>query len=249
MATPLLEIENLEVCLPKARPLLQDISFRLSRNKILTILGPSGSGKTTLLRVIAGLQSPASGSIWINGKQVNGKNAQVPPRDRDVGFIFQTLALWPHLTVQQNIELGLKSRQRSQGIRNTTVRNILGQVHLQGYERRYPHTLSVGEQQRVALARSLVLEPALLLLDEPFSHLDWDLRQDLIQLLRSLNTTRIFVTHDQLDAISIGGELAILEQGQLLQKGDWTEIIKNPATSFVRDFLSTLNHFQHNWAF
>lgn len=216
---------------------LVDVSFELPEGQILTILGPSGCGKTTMLRVIAGLQKPDGGIVWINGQKMNGPQTWITPQKRLVGMIFQNLALWPHLRVRDNIGLGLKERGIKKGERNTIIQDILKRLGLACLLKRYPHTLSAGEQQRVALARALVLKPRLLLLDEPFSHLDWPLRQDLISLIKGLKTTIIFVTHDQLDALAMGGLLGIMQKGRLEQIGKQEKILQNPASEFVRYFV------------
>jgi len=219
------------------RVALAGLSFDLAEGHILSILGPSGCGKTTLLRIIAGLQKPDRGEIWIFGRQVNGPKICVPPQERSVGMIFQNLALWPHLTARENIGLGLKSLGLAKEERNSRIEKITGELQITQHVKQYPHALSVGEQQRVALARALVLRPRLLLLDEPFSHLDWDLRHDLIVLIKGLAATTLFVTHDQQDALAMGGLLAIMREGRLEQIGEQKEIIKNPATEFVKRFV------------
>jgi ABC-type Fe3+/spermidine/putrescine transport system ATPase subunit len=244
----LLEINNLYLSY-NDQEILSGLNIALPRDRILTILGPSGCGKTTLLRVIAGLQKPDSGTIIINGNLSNAPGVYLSPQVRNIGLIFQTLALWPHMTVQKNIELGLKQSKMSQNRRKEAVENILGQVHLNGYQDRLPHSLSIGEQQRVALARCLVLKPKLLLLDEPFAHLDWGLRQELIFLIKGIQAGIIFVTHDQLDAFSMGELLAIMDKGRLLQVNEQKNVLKDPATDFVKNFLSRLNQITREAVF
>ncbi|MFC1858797.1 ABC transporter ATP-binding protein [Thermodesulfobacteriota bacterium] len=219
------------------RVALAGLSFDLPEGHILSILGPSGCGKTTLLRIIAGLQKPDRGEIWISGRQVTGPKTWVPPQERSVGMIFQNLALWPHLTARKNIGLGLKGLEITKAERNSRIEKIIGELQIPQHVNHYPHTLSVGEQQRVALARALVLRPRLLLLDEPFSHLDWDLRHDLIVLIKGLAATTLFVTHDQHDALAMGGLLAIMREGRLEQMGEQEEILNNPASDFVQRFV------------
>ena len=239
MTDHLLSISGL-VLKKHGRTILDHIQLELPPGRILTILGPSGCGKTTLLRTIAGLEAPPSGTIRVNGQVLNEDGKQQPPQKRPLGMIFQTLALWPHLRVGQNIALGLRQLGLSRQARKEKTQDALHRMQLEGHASRYPNQLSVGEQQRVALARSLVLEPELLLLDEPFSHLDWSLRRNLIALIKSLDSGIVFVTHDQLDGLSMGQRLAIMDKGRIVQEGEQEEVIKNPATEFVRDFLSTL---------
>lgn len=236
MKIPLLQVERIRQHFGDTAALV-DVSFELPEDQILTILGPSGCGKTTLLRIIAGLQKPDEGTVWINGQKMNGTGTWVAPQQRSVGMIFQTLALWPHLTVEGNIGLGLKARGIKKADRDSTIEEVLEKLQMVQHLKRYPHTLSVGEQQRVALARALVLQPRLLLLDEPFSHLDLDLREDLITLIKGLTATIIFVTHDQHDALAMGGLLAIMCKGRLEQIGKQEEILQNPASEFVRYFV------------
>ena len=219
------------------RAALTDVSFGLPEGKILAVLGPSGCGKTTLLRIIAGLQRPVRGTVWIYGRRMNGPGVWVPPQQRSVGMIFQNLALWPHLTIRENIGLGLKEKGIKKTERNFRIEEILEELQITPHVNHYPHTLSVGEQQRAALARALVLDPRLLLLDEPFSHLDWDLRHDLIGLIKGVRATIVFVTHDQQDALAMGGLLAIMRNGSLEQIGKQEEVIKNPGSEFVKRFL------------
>jgi len=233
---PLLQVDHLEKRFG-GRMVLDDVSFGLPRDQILTILGPSGCGKTTLLRVIAGLEKPEQGTVRIQGKKMNGPGFWVPPQERGVAMIFQNLALWPHLNVRGNIGLGLKVRPMDRKQRNGMIDDILDRLRMNTHADRFPHELSVGEQQRVALARSLVLQPRILLLDEPFSHLDWDLRQDLIGLIKGLEATMVFVTHDQLDAFSAGGLMAVMQKGALEQLGTQKDILNRPATPFVRRFV------------
>jgi len=236
MKHPLLHVENIRQYFEKTVA-LADISLDLPEGEILTILGPSGCGKTTFLRVVAGLQRPDYGTIEIDGRTVNGPGIWVSPQKRSVAMIFQNLALWPHLSVKRSVELGLKEKGLRKAERAYIIGETLERLGLSQKSECFPHTLSSGEQQRVALARALVLRPRLLLLDEPFSHLDWELRQDLTCLIKGLETTTIFVTHDQLDAFAMEGLLAIMRKGRLEQIGKQEEVIKNPATEFVQSFV------------
>jgi ABC-type Fe3+/spermidine/putrescine transport system ATPase subunit len=236
---PLLRLEEVSRCFGDLQA-LAEVSLDLDDAGVLTVLGPSGCGKTTLLRVIAGLDRPDSGRIHIGGRAVNGSGLFRPPQERPLAMIFQELALWPHMTVSENISLGLRALGRTRDERRVTTEQMLERLEISATRKRYPHTLSAGQRQRVALARALVLEPRLLLMDEPFAHLDWPLRQELITLLGQLAPAMVFVTHDQLDALAMHGTLAIMRSGRIEQMGPATEVIANPATAFVGDFLSSL---------
>jgi iron(III) transport system ATP-binding protein len=212
-----------------------DLSFTVEAGEFLAILGPSGCGKTTILRLIAGLERPDRGAIVIGDDLVADDKIWVSPERRGVGMVFQDYALFPHLTVAQNIAFGLN------GQRPTRVQELLKLVGLDGFARRYPHELSGGEQQRVAIARSLATHPKVLLLDEPFSNLDADLRPkmraELKILLQRLNCTTIFVTHDQEEAFELADRIAVLNAGQLEQIDAPEEIYREPATRFVAEFI------------
>jgi len=190
---------------PKQSPIINGVSFSIDEGSIVGILGPSGSGKSTLLRLIAGLEVPSAGRIAISGKVVVDPSTFVPPENRGVGMVFQDYALFPHLTVAENVEFGLhRLPKKSRVVR---VGEMLELVHLTGFEKRYPHELSGGQQQRVALARALAPKPSILLMDEPFSNLDAELksviRSELREILQKANMTCLFVTHDQLDVEAI----------------------------------------------
>lgn len=219
---------------------LDRVSLKLDTNGFFTLLGPSGCGKTTLLRIISGLETPDEGSIWVENRQVCGNGSRVSPRERGVSMIFQRLALWPHLTVYENIELGLKANGIPHSKRKAVIDNLLERFFIHRYAMRFPHTLSVGEQQRVALCRALALKPRVLLLDEPFSHLDWMLKEELIELIKGLDATVLMVTHDQMDALKTGGTLGIMNDGKILQTGSCREVVTQPATEFVDDYLKPL---------
>ena len=203
---------------------LKSCSFSLEKGKICAIVGGSGSGKSTLLRLIAGLERPQSGSIEIAGRVMTSDQKIVTPKDRGVGFVFQDFALFPHLTVAQNIAFGLSKNT------DEVVDSLLSKVQMQGYGAAYPNELSGGQQQRVAIARTLATCPELLLLDEPFSSLDASLRSSLRNTVRSivksLDTSMIFITHDLFDAIDIADEIIFIKDGQLLEQCE----IKNLAT-------------------
>jgi len=218
---------------------VNDISFELRDNEILALVGPSGCGKTTTLRLIAGLERLDSGIIRLSDRIVASDSIFVPPEKRGVGMVFQDHALFPHLTVYENIAFGLRGRKTSE-IR-TIVGDMLHLVGLLPLARRYPHALSGGERQRVALARALAPRPVLVLMDEPFSSLDADLRAEVREhvrnILKSMRATVIFVTHDQEEALYMGDRLAVLQKGQLEQIGTPEEIFHESNTHFVAEFM------------
>jgi iron(III) transport system ATP-binding protein len=211
----------------------------MSSGEILALVGPSGCGKTTTLRIIAGLERPDSGIVWLNGRVVASDSVFVPPEQRGVGMVFQDHALFPHLTVSENIAFGL--RRKPAGEIKTTVGEMLHLVGLLPLARRYPHALSGGERQRVALARALAPRPVLVLMDEPFSSLDADLRMEMREhvrrTLKSMRATVIFVTHDQDEALYMGDRLAVLQNGRLEQIGTPEEIFHLSNTYFVAEFM------------
>jgi iron(III) transport system ATP-binding protein len=209
--------------------------------EILALLGPSGSGKTTLLRLIAGFESPDEGHIFISGRMVVdvANSVWVAAEDRGVGMVFQDYALFPHLTVAQNIRFGL--RRASKKERQIRVEELLRLTELVGYTDRYPHELSGGQQQRVALARALAPRPRVVLLDEPFNGLDFDLRpqmrREVTQILRHLGTAAILVTHDQEEALGMADRVAVIRNGELQQIGAPEDIYYSPTTAFVANFV------------
>ena len=201
------------------RAAVADVSFAIPVGESVVILGPSGCGKTTLLRLVAGLTRPDSGEVWLDGRLVSGNGTFVPPHDRRLGFVFQDLALWPHLTVRQNLDFVMRAVNVPKGERDHRAEQILHLVHIEQFSARYPHELSGGEQQRVALARALVGEPRLLLLDEPLSSLDADLkaalRSELRRLQRELGLTSIYVTHDREDASVLADRVIEMHAGRI----------------------------------
>jgi spermidine/putrescine transport system ATP-binding protein len=223
---------------------VDNISLRIAEGEFFSLLGPSGCGKTTTLRMIAGFESPSSGDILIKG-QVMGAS---PPYRRPVNTVFQNYALFPHLTVAQNIAFGLQMRRVPKPEQARRVAEALQLVRLEGYEHRRPKQLSGGQQQRVALARALVNEPAVLLLDEPLGALDLKLRKDLQLELRALQerlgVTFVYVTHDQEEALTMSDRIAVMHQGKVLQVGTATEIYERPACRFVADFIGETNFLQ-----
>ncbi len=235
-----LALSQLSVRYPGAsRPAVEGVSFGLARGDIGVLIGPSGCGKTTLLRAIAGLERASAGEIRISGQVVGGGGAHVPPEARRIGMVFQDYALFPHLDVGRNVGFGLDHLPR--GERQVRVEEVLALVGLAGLARRMPHELSGGQQQRVALARALAPRPELLLLDEPFSNLDVDLRERLAHELRTIlkaaGATALFVTHDQLEAFAIGDVIGVMHEGRLAQWDDAYTLYHRPASRFVAGFI------------
>jgi iron(III) transport system ATP-binding protein len=225
----------------------RDVSFRVAAGEMVALLGPSGSGKSTLLRCIAGLEQPEQGEIAIDGRVVFSAEQRIdtPPAERNIGLIFQTYALWPNMTVRQNIEYPLARRGKSSAQRSSAVSRYLDMVGCAELVERYPHELSGGQQQRVALARSLVYEPSLILFDEPLSNLDAALREQLrfqIRLLqRRLGFTGIYVTHDQREAFLLADRVAVVSAGEIVQIDTPDTLNARPASYLVADFLGATN--------
>ena len=218
---------------------LEGFSLVLGRGQIGCILGPSGCGKTTVLRCIAGFENIAAGRIAINGEEMSAPGHVVPPERRRIGMVFQDYALFPHLTVGANVGFGLRALSGADRARR--IGEMLGLVGMEGATLRYPHELSGGQQQRVALARALAPRPELLLMDEPFSNLDVDLRErlglEVREILKQQNMTAILVTHDQHDAFAIADEIGIMRDRRIEQWGTAYELYHRPATRFVADFI------------
>jgi spermidine/putrescine transport system ATP-binding protein len=223
---------------------VREISLKIKRGEFFSLLGPSGCGKTTTLRMIAGLDNPTSGEIFIGGRLANG----APPYARDVNLVFQSYALFPHMTVFQNVAFGLEMKKILRAQVQSSVEETLSLVRLTGLESRYPKQLSGGQQQRVALARALVTHPAVLLLDEPLGALDLKLRKEmqleLKKLQRKLNLTFVYVTHDQEEALTMSDRIAIMHRGRVIQIGRPEEIYEQPATRFVADFIGETNFIE-----
>jgi len=224
------------------RRVVDDVSLQVRRGEFFSLLGPSGCGKTTILRVLAGFESPDSGTVLLGGEDMS----RVPPHRRDVNLVFQNYALFPHLNVAGNVAFGLRV-QKAPEI-ESRVRQALERVGLGGYEKRLPTTLSGGEQQRVALARAVVPRPRVLLLDEPLGALDLKLRkqlqEELRRLQRELGMTFLHVTHDQEEALSMSDRVAVMNRGRVEQVGAPREIYERPATRFVAEFVGTANFFE-----
>lgn len=218
------------------------IDLSVERGRFLALLGPSGCGKTTVLRMLAGFEPPDAGEVIMGGKLVSGAGAWVPPERRQIGMVFQEYALFPHLTVRQNVEFGLSQRDLE---REKRLRDVLHLVGLSGVQDRMPHELSGGQQQRVALARALAPGPDVILLDEPFSNLDAALRgrvrQEVRQILREAGATAIFVTHDQEEALSLADEVAVMIDGKIIQCDRPERLYRRPRTHQVATFLGDAN--------
>jgi sulfate transport system ATP-binding protein len=220
---------------------LDNVDFVVPTGSLTALLGPSGSGKSTLLRAIAGLDTPDSGTISINGHDVTG----VPPQRRGIGFVFQHYAAFKHLTVRDNVAFGLKIRKLPKSEIKDKVDNLLEVVGLAGFQTRYPNQLSGGQRQRMALARALAVDPQVLLLDEPFGALDAKVREDLRAWLRRLHdevhVTTVLVTHDQSEALDVADRIAVLNKGRIEQVGTPAEVYDSPANPFVMSFLGTVS--------
>ncbi len=220
---------------------VDDVDLTIDNGEFFSLLGPSGSGKTTVLRMIAGFEEPSGGAILLEGIDVT----HVAPYDRDINTVFQDYALFPHMTVQQNVEYGLKVKRVPKAERRQRAGEMLDVVRLGGFGERRPNQLSGGQRQRVALARALVNRPSVLLLDEPLGALDLKLREEmqteLKAIQREVGITFVFVTHDQGEALSMSSRIAVFNQGQIEQVGSPVEIYEHPATSFVAGFVGTSN--------
>ncbi len=235
-----LEVSQLEVRYAgRSRAAVQNVSLGLRAGDIGVLIGPSGCGKTTLLRAVAGLEPVSGGQISLTQKVVSSASVSVPPEQRRIGMVFQDYALFPHLSVGRNVAFGIHHLPRAE--QAARVAEVLTLVGLSGSEQRFPHELSGGQQQRVALARALAPRPQLMLLDEPFSNLDVDLRERLAHevrgILKAAGATALFVTHDQLEAFAIGDVIGVMHEGQLHQWDDAYTLYHRPATRFVADFI------------
>jgi iron(III) transport system ATP-binding protein len=220
---------------------VSEVSLSIEEGELFTLLGPSGCGKTTLLRLIAGFYAPDGGEIRFDDRVVNS----VPPHERGIGMVFQNYALWPHMTVAENVSYGLKLRKVSSSETAERVRGVLQKVGLTGLGDRFPGQLSGGQQQRVALARALVLNPQILLLDEPLSNLDAKIRiqvrAEIRKLQKELGITTIYVTHDQEEALTLSDRIAVFNQGRVFQVGPPKALYERPANRFVADFIGVNN--------
>ncbi len=225
------------------KAILENITLDVEPGKVLCLLGPSGSGKTSLLRIAAGLIENSSGRVLIDGRVVSDENSFLPPERRGVGLVFQDFALFPHLTIRENVEFGLTAMNRTEAMEQAM--RILSRVGLSERAEQYPHVLSGGEQQRVALARALAPRPGVLLMDEPFSGLDSRLRDTVreqsLDLLRETRSTAIIVTHDAEEALRVGDHIALIREGKLVQYGSGRDLYYNPANLFAAGFFSEIN--------
>ena len=226
---------------------VDDVSFEVEKGEFVTLLGPSGCGKTTTLRCIAGLEHPNEGEISIDGQCVSSpkRRIMVPPENRHLGMVFQSYAVWPHMTVFSNVAYGLKVQKAAKAETKERVEKALELVGLRGLGDRYATKLSGGQQQRVALARALVYNPKVLLFDEPLSNLDAKLRErmrlELTNLVHEIGFTSIYVTHDQAEAMVMSDEIIVMDEGRIQQKGDSSTIYKQPANRFVANFIGVAN--------
>ena len=222
-----------------SKTIVEDVSFELEEGEIGCLLGPSGCGKTTLLRTIAGFEQPAHGTIQLRGNEVANVSYSMPPEQRRVGMVFQDYALFPHLSIEQNIAFGLTQHDKQE--RQQRVDYLLELIELSHTKARYPHQLSGGQQQRIALARALAPKPDILLLDEPFSNLDVELREQLAHDVRNLikaeGVTAILVTHDQQEAFATSDRIALLNDGKLVQWGTAYELYNHPNSLFTAEFI------------
>ena len=242
-----LRIEHVN-CHYAATQVISDLSFQLHSGEIGCLLGPSGCGKTSVLRCIAGFLRPTSGEIYVTDKKLSSADHIVPPEKRNLGMVYQDYALFPHLTVAENIGFGLSKKTKTE--RADIVRELLALVRLEHHEQRSPTELSGGQQQRVALARSLATNPDILLLDEPFSGLDTDLRRELglniRDILKERGTTALLVTHDQEEAFAIADSIGVMKDGRLLQWDTGFNLYHRPATRFVAGFVGRGSFIQGN---
>ncbi len=236
--TSQLKVENLDAGY-EDHQVLNQVSFSLDAGEIGCILGPSGCGKTTVLRAIAGFEPVWSGRIYFAGVEVSSRNCTLPPEKRNIGMVFQDFALFPHLRVEDNVSFGLKTMAQHQQL--VRVQEMLAIVGMPAFAKAYPHQLSGGQQQRVALARALAPGPGILLLDEPFSNMEVDLREQLAREVRSIlkqeNNTAILVTHDQNEAFAMADKICVMHEGSIQQQGSGYDLYHRPANRFVADFV------------
>ena len=241
MAEVSLELKEIKKSFTEGEAVLDNISLEISKGEFVTLLGSSGCGKTTTLRIIAGLEQPDTGSVWLDGREVTG----LEPNQRDVNTVFQNYALFPHMNVAENIGYGLKLKKVPKSEIRKKVSQMLELVQLEGYEKRKPSELSGGQKQRVAIARALVNNPEVLLLDEPLGALDLQLRRamqiELKHLQKKLGITFIYITHDQEEAINMSNRIAVMKDGRIEQIGTPDEIYNHPKTSYVATFVGNAN--------
>lgn len=233
----ILKVNNLSKSFGKVKA-VREVTFEATEGKVLSLLGPSGCGKTTTLRCIAGFENPDRGEIYLDNRKITS----IPPEKRGIGMVFQNYALWPHMTVYGNLAFGLQIRKVPKPEIDKRIKKVLSMVQLEGYENRYPRQMSGGQQQRIAMARALVFEPEIMLLDEPLSNLDAQLREEMrfefTELQKKLGITAVYVTHDQAEALVISDKIVILNQGEIVQSGSPKEIYSNPKNKFVAGFIA-----------
>ena len=244
MERPIIEVENLTKVFGTFMA-VDNVTFSIEEKEFLVLLGPSGCGKTTILRMIAGLEIPTEGEIRLNGRIIfsSKKGVFIPARERDVGLVFQSYALWPHMTVFQNIAFGLKVKRETSSAIEKKVSDIISYIQLEGLKDRYPQEMSGGQQQRVALARMLVSRPDVLLMDEPLSNLDAKLRLDMRAEIKNIHAqtgaTTVYVTHDQVEAQTMASNIAVINRGSIEQIAHPKTIYNRPANLFVADFIGS----------
>jgi putative spermidine/putrescine transport system ATP-binding protein len=236
-ATAALELRGVDKAFGPAVA-LDGVDLSVARGELVTLLGPSGSGKTTLLRIVVGFESPTAGKVILRGHEIS----RMTPAERDVGMVFQHYALFPHMTVADNVGYGLKVRRRSRAERERRVAEVLELLRMSGYERRYPRELSGGQQQRVALGRALAYDPEIVLMDEPLGALDRALRtemeQEVRRIHRDLGATILYVTHDQQEALALSDRIAIMRAGRIVGEGTPDELFERPPSAFVASFFA-----------
>ena len=232
-------------------PSVHDISFSVNNHEVVGLLGPSGCGKSTILRLAAGLETPSQGEIWLKGEKIADATTSLRPEDRGIGMVFQDYALFPHMTIMDNILFALNSQsynKLSQGQKNKMALDSLEQTHLTDYRDSFPHQLSGGQQQRVALARALAPNPGLILLDEPFSGLDVRLkeqiRDDMLHVLHEIGTAILIVTHDSEEAMFMADRLLVMDKGAIIQSGAPVDVFCRPDNAFVAEFFGEVNRFE-----
>jgi len=226
--------------------IVKNASIKVNEGEFISLLGPSGCGKTTILRMIAGFEEVSDGKIFLNNQEIT----TLPPFVRDTGMVFQHYALFPHMTVQQNISFGLRMRNKGKKEISIKTQNALKLIRLEKYGDRMPHQLSGGQQQRVALARALAIEPSILLLDEPLSNLDAVLREEMQieikQIQKQLGITSIFVTHDQIEALALSDRIFLMDDGEIVESGTPKDVYFNPESNFAANFIGKSNHIKGN---
>jgi spermidine/putrescine ABC transporter ATP-binding subunit len=239
--TAFVRFEKIEKSFDGETLVIKNLNLEIAQGEFLTMLGPSGSGKTTTLMMLAGFETPTHGEIYLDDQPIGN----IPPHRRNIGMVFQNYALFPHMTVSENLAYPLEVRKRSKSEINDRVSKALEMVELQGFGGRFPAQLSGGQQQRVALARALVMEPKVLLMDEPLSNLDAKLREqmrtEIRRIQKRLGITSVYVTHDQVEAMTLSDRIVVMNEGEIEQIGSPTEIYRRPQTRFVADFIGQAN--------